>query len=55
MVDAAIVRFEGMAAGDTVEGPAIVESATTTVVLDPGAAAERTASGSLSIRVERPA
>lgn len=30
-------------------GPAIIESPVTTVVLEPGAAAERTAGGSLSI------
>jgi N-methylhydantoinase A len=51
-VDAITVRFEGMDVDESVAGPAIVESATTTVVLDPGSTARRTASGSLSIRVE---
>ena len=32
-------------------GPAIVESSFTTVVVDPGAVATRTAAGSLSITV----
>ena len=35
--------------GETVTGPALVESAFTTVVLDPGASAVRRGSGSLSI------
>ncbi len=48
-VEAKVVRFERMAPGETVEGPAIVESSFTTVVIDPGAAAERRASGSLLI------
>ena len=34
---------------DVAAGPAIVESAVTTVVVDPGATVERTASGSLAI------
>jgi N-methylhydantoinase A len=43
--------FERMRPGESVTGPAIVESSVTTVVLDPGAVAERTAAGSLSIAV----
>jgi len=35
--------------GEQVSGPAIIESPFTTVVIDPGATAERRASGSLSI------
>jgi N-methylhydantoinase A len=48
-VDAAVHRFETMPVGETLAGPAIVESPFTTVVIDPGATAERRASGSLSI------
>jgi len=38
-----------LAAGEEVEGPAVVESAFTTVVIDPLASAKRLASGSLFI------
>ena len=48
-VDAEVHRFETMAVGEQLAGPAIVESPFTTVVIDPGATAERRASGSLSI------
>jgi N-methylhydantoinase A len=48
-VDAAIWRLESMAPGVRVSGPAIVESSFTTVVLNPGASAERAPSGSLVI------
>ena len=48
-VDAAVRRFETMQVGEKLAGPAIVESPFTTVVIDPGATAERRASGSLSI------
>jgi N-methylhydantoinase A len=48
-VDTTVRRFETMAVGEKLAGPAIVESAFTTVVVDPGATAERRASGSLSI------
>jgi N-methylhydantoinase A len=48
-VDAAICRLESMAPGVQVSGPAIVESSFTTVVLNPGAIAERAPSGSLVI------
>jgi N-methylhydantoinase A len=48
-VEAAVRRFEAVEA-DLV-GPAIIESSFTTVVVDPGAVARRTASGSLSITV----
>ena len=44
-------RFENLMAGESIAGPAIIESAFTTVVLDPGATAVRRASGSLSIEV----
>lgn len=48
-VNAATVRLEAMAPGAQFAGPAIVESSFTTIVLNPGATAERTASGSLAI------
>jgi len=48
-VDAAVRRFETLQIGEKLAGPAIVESPFTTVVVDPGATAERRASGSLSI------
>ncbi|MGO9769493.1 MAG: hydantoinase/oxoprolinase family protein [Roseiarcus sp.] len=44
-----IRRFEAMKTDERVEGPAIIESAVTAVVVNPGAAAVRRASGSLSI------
>lgn len=48
-VDAEVERFETMAAGVPLTGPAIVESSFTTVVIDPGANATRTAAGSLMV------
>lgn len=42
-------RFDTIACGEKLEGPAIVESPFTSIVLDPNAIAERRASGSLSI------
>jgi N-methylhydantoinase A len=48
-VSAAILRLEAMAPGAQFAGPAIVESSFTTIVLNPGASAERTASGSLAV------
>jgi N-methylhydantoinase A len=48
-VDAAVRRFEAVSETDPLDGPAIVESSFTTVVVDPGARARRTASGSLVI------
>lgn len=47
--DVPVYRFETMVVGKPVPGPAVVESAFTTVVLEPGATAERRPSGSLSI------
>jgi N-methylhydantoinase A len=49
VVDADVRRFEKLAVGQPVAGPAIVESSFTTVVVDPGATAVRRPSGSLSI------
>ena len=48
-VEAQVRRFE--AVEGEIAGPAIIESSFTTVVVDPGAIARRTASGSLSITV----
>ena len=48
-VNAAILRLEAMAPGAQFAGPAIVESSFTTIVLNPGASAERAASGSLVV------
>jgi N-methylhydantoinase A len=48
-VDVPVVRFETMADGRRLQGPAIVESRFTTVVLDPEASCERRPSGSLVI------
>jgi N-methylhydantoinase A len=42
-------RFDTIAYGEKLQGPAIVESTFTSIVLDPGAIAERRTSGSLSI------
>jgi N-methylhydantoinase A len=44
-------RFEALDTGEEVAGPAIIESAFTTIVIDPGARGLRRASGSLSIDV----
>jgi N-methylhydantoinase A len=43
--------FDALQAGEIVAGPAIIESAFTTVVVDPGATAIKRPSGSLSIEV----
>jgi N-methylhydantoinase A len=48
-VPATLRRFETIASGEQVRGPAIIESSFTTVVVNPGAVAERRLSGSLSI------
>jgi N-methylhydantoinase A len=48
-LDTSIHRFEAMQPGEQIAGPAIVESSFTTVVVNPGAVAERRPSGSLSI------
>ena len=48
-VEASVHRFD--AVEGEIPGPAIIESSFTTVVVDPGAIARRTAAGSLSIEV----
>jgi N-methylhydantoinase A len=45
----AVRQFESLDVGAVVAGPAIVESPVTTVVVEPGATASRTAAGSLAI------
>ena len=47
--DVPVLRFEEMQAGERVEGPALIELPLSTVVLDPGAAAELRESGSILI------
>jgi N-methylhydantoinase A len=42
-------RFEAIAPGEIIAGPAIIESSFTTVVVNPGATAQRRPSGSLSL------
>jgi N-methylhydantoinase A len=48
-VDALVLSFDELEPGRIVPGPVLVESPVTTVVVDPGATVERTASGSLAI------
>ncbi|HUI34783.1 MAG TPA: hydantoinase/oxoprolinase family protein [Stellaceae bacterium] len=48
-IDAAVYDFEALAAGQRIAGPAIVESATTTVLLRPGDSASVTEHGWLDI------
>ncbi|PZQ81209.1 MAG: 5-oxoprolinase [Ancylobacter novellus] len=51
-IDVPVHPFDSLAVDHEIEGPAIVESPFTTVVVDPGATATRRASGSLSINTE---
>ena len=46
-----VLAFDDLSSGDVVEGPAIIESPVTTIVVDPGARATRSASGSIVIAV----
>lgn len=48
-VDTAVYRFESLEVGRELAGPALIESSFTTVVLHPGATAQRRVSGSLAI------
>lgn len=50
-LDADVYRFEALSEEASVEGPAMIESAFTSVVLDPGARARRDHLGSLVIEV----
>ncbi|WP_313803240.1 hydantoinase/oxoprolinase family protein [Sphingobium sp.] len=49
--DVPVCRFDAMEPGEGVTGPALLENALTTVVIDPGAVATRRASGGLSIAI----
>ena len=49
-VKASVHHFESMAAGTDIHGPAIIESPVTSIVVDPGAVAQRRATGSLVVR-----
>jgi N-methylhydantoinase A len=54
--DVPVYAFDGLAVGQTVEGPAVVESSTTTMLLRSGDRAEATALGWLDVAVSpRPA
>jgi N-methylhydantoinase A len=48
-VDAEVWRLEAMAIGHEVDGPAVIESPFTTIVVDPGASAVRRPSGTVVI------
>ena len=52
-VDAAIIPVEALKIGGKVAGPAIIESNFTSVVIDPGAIAERLSDGGLLVTIER--
>jgi N-methylhydantoinase A len=54
-IDAPVYEFDRLSRGQTIAGPAIVESAMTTVLLRPGDAAAVTAQGWLDIAVLPPA
>jgi N-methylhydantoinase A len=47
--ETSILRLDEMRAGEVVEGPAVVESALTSIVVTPGATVERLATGALRI------
>ena len=51
LVDAHVHRLQAIAGGERVEGPAIVESSFTTVVIDPGASVVHSAAGNLIVDV----
>jgi N-methylhydantoinase A len=57
-LDTAIIPLESLKPGRIIEGPAVIESSVTTIVVDPGATAVRTESGSIAIdpiaRLARP-
>ena len=50
-VEAQVLRLQAMAVGERVEGPAIVESSFTTVVIDPGASVVHSANGNLIVEL----
>jgi N-methylhydantoinase A len=50
-VEAPVHRFESLAPGADLRGPAIVDSAVTTIVIEPGAVATRSPGGSLVVEL----
>jgi N-methylhydantoinase A len=48
-LDTTVIMFETLSPEQRIEGPAIIQSATTTVVIDPGASATRTPGGSIVV------
>ena len=48
-VDAAVRLFDSLEPGESLSGPALIESPTTTVVIEPGATVTRSDTGSLTI------
>lgn len=52
--DAGVLHFERLTPQDIVTGPAVIESPFTTVVIDPGATAHRSATGSLVVTIDAP-
>jgi N-methylhydantoinase A len=48
-VDALVYRLESLRPGERIHGPALIESSTTTIVIDPDASCEAAASGSVVI------
>jgi N-methylhydantoinase A len=50
-VDAKVLSFDAMEPGVVLEGPALIESPVTTVIIDAGASVARTSIGSLSVLV----
>jgi len=48
-VDASVHRLEALQPGERMDGPALIESSTTTIVIDPDASCEATATGSVVI------
>src|SRR5579864_4474264 len=49
LINTPVFYFESLSAGETIHGPAIIESPVTTVVIDSAASAQREASGSVSV------
>lgn len=54
LVDATVIQHDELEVGVPLDGPAIVQSPVTTVVVDPGTTVTRTATGSLSILTNAP-
>lgn len=52
-LDTEVRRLETLATGTVIEGPAVIESPVTSIVVDPGTTATRAASGSIVIEIGR--